>query len=147
VQVLIRTILWAKAVLPHRVEVDGVVLPNRTRKVRQAMRQLIVTDAGVGKAILTRCRITIDTWPAWQLQRFIQRVQQVINRAVRRVLAGEPVVVSQKLASIFELHTDIIYCGKPSRPAELGRVVRLDEAEAVASVGIRFCTANSANLG
>jgi IS5 family transposase len=63
------------------------------------------------------------------LQTFIPCVTQVIHQTTRRVLKGQQVGASEKLASIFEPHTAIIRKGKLGKPTEFGRVVSLDEVE------------------
>lgn len=54
---------------------------------------------------------------------------RVISQTTRRVLDGEAVPAAGKLASLFEPHTAIVRKGKPGRPTEFGRVLRLDEVE------------------
>ncbi len=157
VRVLTRTILRAKAVLPARASVGQAVFRNRTRSVRQVMKELI--DAarrrgeGAADALQDRYRRLVDltTQVVRQaqhletalaaatdaraqrlrtaLQTFIPRVRQVIDQTTRRVLEGKPLPATEKLVSIFEPHTAIIRKGKLGKPTEFGRVVWLDEVE------------------
>jgi transposase, IS5 family len=157
VRVLTRTLLRAKAALPERTEVDRTAFRNRTRSVRQVMKELI--DAarrrgeGAADALQDRYRRLVDLTTqvvrqAQQvetalaaatdagahrlravLQTFIPRVQQVIHQTTRRVLEGEKLPASEKLVSIFEPHTAIIRKRKLGKPTEFGRVVWLDEVE------------------
>jgi IS5 family transposase len=157
VRVLTRTILRAKAVLPHQAAVGPAAFRNRTRSVRQVMKELI--DAarrrgeGAADALQERYRrlVNLTTQVVRQaqqvetalaaaadaraqrlqtaLQTFIPRVRQVIDQTTRRVLEGKPVGATEKLVSIFEPHTAIIRKGKLGKPTEFGRVVWLDEVE------------------
>jgi IS5 family transposase len=63
------------------------------------------------------------------LEAFVPRVEQVIEQARRRVIAGVAVPAKEKLVSLFEPHTQIIKRGKPGRDVEFGRKVKLDEVE------------------
>jgi len=157
VRVLTRTMVRAKAVLLDRAEVEHTAFRNRTRSVRQVMKELIDTARRRGEAAadalqesyrrlvgLTRQVVRqaqhLETALAAAtdgraqrlrvvLQTFIPRVRQVIDQTTRRVLQGEQVPASQKLASIFEPHTAIIRKGKLGKPTEFGRVIWLDEVE------------------
>ncbi|HET7877072.1 MAG TPA: ISNCY family transposase [Methylomirabilota bacterium] len=53
---------------------------------------------------------------------------RVLDQTRRRVLAGEPVPVAEKLFSLFEPHTDLIVRGKARTPAEFGHKVFLAES-------------------
>ena len=56
------------------------------------------------------------------------RVQQVMKQTKLRIFAG--VTKSQeKIASMFEPHTEIIRKGKASKPTEFGKLVKIQEAE------------------
>jgi transposase, IS5 family len=157
VRVLTRTILRAKAVLPHRAQISRAAFRNRTRSVRQVMKGLI--DAarrrgeGAADALQDHYRRLVDLTsqvvrqaqqlePALAaatdgraqrlrtvLQTCIPRVRQVIDQTRRRVLEGKQVPATEKLVSIFEPHTAIIRKGKLGKPTEFGRVVWLDEVE------------------
>jgi IS5 family transposase len=157
VRVLTRTILRAKAVLPDQVALRGAAFRNHTRSVRQVMKQLIDTArrrvSGAADALRDRYRhlVGLTTQVVRQaqqvemalggttdgraqrlrsvLQTFIPRVRQVIDQTTRRVLHGQQVPATEKLASIFEPHTAIIGKGKLGKPTEFGRVVWLDEVE------------------
>lgn len=65
-----------------------------------------------------------------QLSETIGRVRQVIRQTVTRVFRGET-HHPEKLVSIFEPHTEIIRKGKASKPTEFGKMVKIQEAEAI----------------
>jgi IS5 family transposase len=157
VRVLTRTILRAKAVLPDRATVSRAAFRNRTRSVRQVMKGLIdaarrrgegaadalqdsyqrllgLTTQVVKQAQQVEMALAAATDARAQrlravLQTFIPRVTQVIRQTTQRVLKGEQVPASEKLASIFQPHTAIIRKGKLGKPTEFGRVVWLDEVD------------------
>jgi IS5 family transposase len=67
---------------------------------------------------------------AHQICEFLPLVEQVIDQAVRRVLQGESVPAQDKLASLFEPHTQIICRGKaPPHETEFGHKVNYAEVE------------------
>jgi IS5 family transposase len=157
VRVLTRTIQRAKAVLPAQGSLSRAAFRNRTRSVRRVMQALIDTarrrGEGAADALRDRYRrlVELTTRVVRQakqvetalgattdgtaqrlrnvLQTFIPRVQQVIDQTTRRVLQGQQVPASEKVASIFEPHTAIIRKGKLGKPTEFGRVIWLDEVE------------------
>lgn len=67
---------------------------------------------------------------AHQIREFLPLVERVIDQAVRRVLQGETVPAQDKLASLFEPHTQIICRGKaPPYETEFGHKVNYAEVE------------------
>jgi IS5 family transposase len=157
VRVLTRTIERAKAVLTDQVNLGCAAFRNRTRSVRQMIKELIDTARRRGESAADalqasyRRLLALTTQVVRQaqqietalaaatdaraqrlraiLQTFIPRVQQVIHQTTQRVLKGEQVKASQKLVSIFEPHTAIIRRGKLGKSTEFGRVVWLDEVD------------------
>lgn len=63
-----------------------------------------------------------------QIEHFGPLVEKVISQTRARVFGGDTHVAG-KVLSIFEEHTQAIRKGKPHKPTEFGRVVRIDEAE------------------
>jgi transposase, IS5 family len=63
-----------------------------------------------------------------QLRHFIPLVRKVIAQTQARVFGGDR-HVQGKVLSLFEEHTAAIRKGKPHKPTEFGRLVRVDEAE------------------
>ena len=58
----------------------------------------------------------------------VARVRQVIRQARARIFHGNT-KSADKLASVFEPHTEIIRKGKASKPTEFGKMVKIQEAE------------------
>ena len=63
------------------------------------------------------------------LGRFGPLLGQVCRQTARRVVGGEVVPASEKVASLFEPHTAVLRRGKARVPAEFGRTVLLDEVD------------------
>lgn len=63
-----------------------------------------------------------------RLLHFKPLVEKVIAQTEARVFGGDP-HVGDKVLSLFESHTQVICKGKAHKPAEFGRLVRLDEVE------------------
>lgn len=63
-----------------------------------------------------------------QLGEAVTRVRQVIRQTVARIFRGDT-QYPEKLASLFEPHTEIIRKGKASKPTEFGKMVQIQEAE------------------
>jgi IS5 family transposase len=63
-----------------------------------------------------------------QLSTMVERVRQVARQTRARVLDGNT-KFDEKLVSVFEPQTEIIRKGKASKPTELGKLVKVQEAE------------------
>jgi transposase, IS5 family len=63
-----------------------------------------------------------------QLGAMQDRTRQVIRQTKARILEGDT-KHPEKVASVFEPHTEIIRKGKASKPTEFGKMVKLQEAE------------------
>jgi transposase, IS5 family len=63
-----------------------------------------------------------------QVDHFTPLVKRVIAQAQARVFDGDT-HVPNKVLSLFEDHTQVIRKGKPHKPAEFGRIVRIGEVE------------------
>jgi IS5 family transposase len=63
-----------------------------------------------------------------RVQHYLPLVERAIDQTVERVFAGNRHVVG-KVLSLFEPHTQVICKGKAHKPAEFGRLVRIDEVE------------------
>jgi IS5 family transposase len=63
------------------------------------------------------------------LDHYLPLVEKVIEQTRQRVFGGDRHVAG-KVLSLFEPHTQVICKGKPHKPTEFGRLVRLDEVEA-----------------
>ena len=64
-----------------------------------------------------------------QFDRYLPLVQQGIEQAQMRVLAGQPVASTAKVLSLFEPHTRVVKRGKTGAAVEFGRQVMLEEVE------------------
>jgi len=63
-----------------------------------------------------------------QLRHYLPLVDQVIAQTQARIFEGQT-RYEGKILSLFEEHSAIIRKGKPDKPTEFGRLVRLDEVE------------------
>jgi IS5 family transposase len=63
-----------------------------------------------------------------QLRHYLPLVDQVVAQTQARIFEGQT-RYEGKILSLFEEHTAIIRKGKPDKPNEFGRLVRLDEVE------------------
>jgi IS5 family transposase len=63
-----------------------------------------------------------------QIQTMMERVRQVMRQTRARIFRGDT-KSEDKLASVFEPHTEIIRKGKASKPTEFGKMVKIQEAE------------------
>jgi IS5 family transposase len=63
-----------------------------------------------------------------QLRHYLPLVDKVIAQTQARIFEGQT-RHENKILSLFEEHTAIIRKGKPDKPTEFGRLVRLDEVE------------------
>jgi IS5 family transposase len=88
------------------------------RITRAVVRQ---AEAAVGRG---RRRGHAAPWPDT-----ISLVRQVLAQTRARVLRGDT-HYPDKVVSLFEPHSQIIRKGKPARPTEFGRLVKIQEAEA-----------------
>lgn len=73
------------------------------------------------------------------------RVQQVGEQTTRRLFKVEPVPAAEKLVSIFEPHTVIIWQGKPNQATKFGHKVWLGVVESGLISSYRTLTGNSAD--
>ena len=64
-----------------------------------------------------------------KLELFLPRIEKIIEQTERRIFNQEKVPASEKLVSIFEVHTDIICRGKVNKEVEFGHKVWLDEVD------------------
>jgi transposase, IS5 family len=62
-------------------------------------------------------------------ENFTPLAEQVIDQTERRVFQHEQVPAQEKIVSIFEPHTDIICCGKETKPVEYGHKIWLAEVD------------------
>lgn len=112
----------------------------RPRQQKRKYRDLLGVTAGVvarARAALATARTAPLGDPLGaaavaalsdEIEHFCSLAERVITQTRRRVLAGEPVPVHEKIFSLFEPHTDLIKRGKAQRPVEFGHKVFLAES-------------------
>jgi len=97
---------------------DGVV-----RQVKAVLGKLHDGRLGViGSTTKTLAQVA-------SLEHYLPLVEKVIDQTRQRVFEGDR-HVPEKVLSLFEPHSQVIRKGKPHKPTEFGRLVRLDEVEA-----------------
>lgn len=79
-----------------------------------------------------------------QLRHFLPLVDQVIAQTQARIFEGQT-HYEGKILSLFEEHSAIIRKGKPDKPTEFGRLVRLDEVENGVISGYSIAVGNPAD--
>jgi transposase, IS5 family len=94
--------------------------------VRQV--QQVLGELHEGRLVVTGNTIQVLTQLAC-LEHYLPLVEKVIQQTRERVFGGDRHVPG-KVLSLFEPHTQVIRKGKPHKPTEFGRLVRLDEVEA-----------------
>ena len=92
---------------------------NQGKKLVQEVNMGVLPVTGNGERVLIEQA---------KLEHFIPLVEQVIAQTKARVFGGDN-HFPNKLLSIFEEHTQLIRKGKPFKPNEFGRLVRIDEVE------------------
>jgi IS5 family transposase len=93
--------------------------------VRQAQTVLQRWEKGRLKVVGDLLQVQIQTS---QLRHFLPLVEKVVTQTRERLWKGNAHVVG-KVLSLFEAHTQVIRKGKPDKPTEFGRLVRIDEVE------------------
>jgi IS5 family transposase len=79
-----------------------------------------------------------------QLRHYLPLVDQVIRQTQARIFEGQT-RYEGKILSLFEEHSAIIRKGKPDKPTEFGRLVRLDEVENGLISGYAIAAGNPAD--
>lgn len=104
--------------------------------LKAAYSRLIATakrTAAQGRRVLVTLRGRDDDPAARRLavrlEEVLPRLKRGIVQAERRVLENDPVPSGEKLASLFEPHTQVIPRFKAGKAVEFGRKLRLDEVE------------------
>lgn len=93
--------------------------------VRQAKAVLESWEKGRLKVMGDPLQVQTQTG---QLRHFLPLVEKVVAQTGERLWKGNTHVMG-KVLSMFEAHTQIIRKGKPDKPTEFGRLVRIDEVE------------------
>jgi IS5 family transposase len=88
--------------------------PKRVQLYRQLIQITRATLAylrGAAAQLVLVSNPAVELWQA-AVRHYQPLVEQIITQSARRVLAGEPVPVRDKLVSLFEPHADIIIKGR-----------------------------------
>jgi len=93
------------------------------RKVRNQAQRVQTEVAGMARRKQRAVKQLTE-----QLGTMIERVTQVVKQTKVRIFQGDT-KSPDKLASVFESHTEIIRKGKASKPTEFGKMVKIQEAE------------------
>jgi IS5 family transposase len=114
--------------------------PANQQRLKDSYRKLLGITRSVvrqGQAVLERWKKgrlkvvgdqrQVQTQTA-QLRHFLPLVEKVIAQTRERIWKGNA-HVEGKVLSLFEAHTQVIRKGKPDKPTEFGRLVRIDEVE------------------
>src|SRR3989449_5694520 len=121
-------------------EISRLSPAERPRQQQRKYRDLLGVTVGVvatARAAVATARTAPPEDPraaarvigvCGEIDHFCALAERVIAQTRRRVLAGEPVPVHEKIFSIFEPHTDLIKRGKVQRPVEFGHKVFLAES-------------------
>ena len=99
--------------------------PKRVQLYRQLIQITRATLAylrGAAAQLVLVSNPAVELWQA-AVRHYQPLVEQIITQSARRVLAGEPVPVRDKLVSLFEPHADIIIKG--SRDVDYGHKLNL----------------------
>ena len=115
-----------------------------------ALTRQVVREAGQGmqrwrkgKLPVVGSVLSVETQVS-RLQHFLPLVEKVIQQTQERVFGGN-CHVARKILSLFEPHSQVIRKGKPHKPNEFGRLVRLDEAENGIVSGYEMLEGNAAD--
>jgi transposase, IS5 family len=103
------------------------LLNSTSRVVGQAKRFSREIAGGVKRATDVVQQIALEGLRQ-ELETMLPRVRQVIRQTRARILHSNP-RFEGKLLSIFEPSTEVIRKGKPGKPNEFGKMVKLQEAE------------------
>jgi transposase, IS5 family len=93
--------------------------------VRQAQAVLQRWEKGRLKVVGDPVRVQTQTV---QLRQFLPLVENVVTQTRERIWKGNAHMLG-KVLSLFEAHSQVIRKGKPDKPTEFGRLVRIDEVE------------------
>ena len=102
------------------LEISGRVVAQARRFATQVQQDVKQSIQPLGKVQLEGLRK--------QLEKMVERVEQVRRQTKQRVFGGDT-HVPDKLLSVFEPTTEVIRKGKAGKPNEFGKLVKVQEAE------------------
>jgi len=103
------------------------LLDSTSRVVGQAKRFSQEIANGVKRATDVLQQVALEELRQ-ELETMLPRVRRVIRQTKARIFHGNP-RAEGKLLSLFEPSTEVIRKGKPGKPNEFGKMVKLQEAE------------------
>lgn len=114
--------------------------PANQQRLKDSYRKLL----GITRSVVRQGQAVLEGWKKGrlkvlgdqlqvqtqtaQLRHFLPLVEKVIAQTRERIWKGNA-HVEGKVLSLFEAHTQVIRKGKPDKPTEFGRLVRIDEVE------------------
>jgi transposase, IS5 family len=112
---------------------------------RQVVRQAseMIQRWQKGKLPVVGSFFSVETQVS-RLQHFLPLVEKVIEQTKERVFRGNSHVAG-KILSLFEPHSEVIRKGKPHKPNEFGRLLRVEEAENGIVSGYEVLAGNAAD--
>ena len=105
----------------------GKVLETSGRVARQAQRFVHEIASGIKRSADFKKQAALEGMQQ-ELETMLGRVKQVRYQTRARVFRGNTHVAG-KLASMFEIATEIIRRGKAKQPTEFGKMIKVQEAE------------------
>lgn len=107
---------------------------NYQQRLQQEYQKLLKLSGKITARAREQCELHFQSLAAAghvaalaELTDFLDRTEQVMDTATRRVLRGEQVPNSEKLFSMFEPHTQLYKRGKAGEPVQFGRLVLVYE--------------------
>ncbi|HEX2174038.1 MAG TPA: ISNCY family transposase, partial [Dehalococcoidia bacterium] len=166
VRVLSRLLRRAQPVVAEAPGLSRRVCQGHTRSIRRLAQQIHRLTRRTGEAAAEEMRTTYQRLTALGRQtcaqvvrvrrvladqagsaaprltapidHFLPLVERAIEQAERRVLRGENVPATDKIVSLFELHTQILRRHKAGKPVEFGRKLWLEEVDGDLVSGYRL---------
>jgi len=130
--------------------------PANQRRLQSSYRRLL----GMTRSVVRQAGAALKDWEAGgmkvvgnglqaevqisQLRHFLPLVEKVITQTRERLWKGNPHLPG-KVLSLFEAHSQVIRKGKPDKPTEFGRLVRIDEVENGIGSGYQVQEGNAAD--
>jgi IS5 family transposase len=114
-----------------------------TRKVRRQAGQ-VLEELKAGRLQVEAGNVLTVLKQQAQLEHYVPLVDKVIAQTQARIFEGQT-RAEGKILSLFEEHSAIIRKGKPDKPTEFGRLVRLDEVENGVISGYAIAVSNPAD--
>lgn len=118
-------------------------LLNLTRGVKRQAAQ-VLEDLSSQRLKITSAKLVAVLKEEAHLRSYLPLVDQILRQTQARIFQGQT-RSEGKILSLFEEHSAIIRKGKPGKPTEFGRLVRLDEGENGIISGYSIASGNPAD--